>query len=150
MDSTTIYQFSAPRGDLLEPPPSSHLILTDGFQIHPAFIAMVRKQTFCGKEDENPYIHLREFEQLCSCLNISSMNHETLKWKLFPFSLSERAKQWYTYTVRSVEGDWKELRDKFCLAFFPISQIIPLCRKILTFQQKEKETLGAAWQDFQI
>jgi len=81
----------------------------DGFQIHPTFIAMVWEQTFSGKEDENPYIHLHEIEQLCSCLNISGMNHETLKWKLFPFSLSETAKQWYTHTVRSVEGDWKEL-----------------------------------------
>jgi len=76
------------------------------------------------------------------------MNHETLKWKLFPFSLSKRAKQWYIHTIRSVEGDWKELRDKFCLAFFPISQIIPLRLKILTFQQKEKETLAGAWARF--
>ena len=57
-------------------------------------------------------------------------------------------KQWYTHTVRCVEGEWKELRDKFCLAFFPISQIIPLRLKILTFQQKDKETLGAAWARF--
>jgi len=105
MDSTPIYKFSAPKGELLEPPPSSHPILIDGFQIHPAFIAMVREQTFSRKEDENPYIHLQDFEQLCSCLNISGMNHETLKWKLFLFSLSERAKQWYTHTIRSVDGD---------------------------------------------
>jgi len=92
MDSTTIYQFFALKGELLEPPPSSHPILIDDFHICPAFIAMVREQTFSRKKDKNPYIHLREFEQLCSCLNISGVNHETLKWKLFPFSLSERAK----------------------------------------------------------
>jgi len=79
MDSTPIYQFSSPRSELLEPPPSSHPILTDGFQIHPIFKAMVRQQTFSGKEDENPYIHLHKFEQQCSCLNIYGMNHETLK-----------------------------------------------------------------------
>ena len=54
-------------------------------------------------------------------------------------------KQWYADTVRSVNGEWDELRDKFCLAFFPISRIITLRLEILTFQQKEKETLGAAW-----
>ena len=79
MDSTPIYQFSTPKGELLEPPPSSHPIIMYGFQIRPAFIAMVQEQTFSEKEDENPYIHLREFEQLCSCLNIFGMNHETLK-----------------------------------------------------------------------
>ena len=76
------------------------------------------------------------------------MTHETLKWKLFPFSLSKRVKQWYAHTVRSVNGDWDELRDEFCLAFFPISRIITLHLEILTFQQKEKETLGVAWARF--
>ena len=140
MDSTPIYKLSAPKGELLEPPQSSHHILTDGYELHPAFIATVREQTFSREEGKNPYVHLREFEQLCSCLNISGMTHETLKWKLFPFSLSERAKQWYAHTVISVNGGWDELRDKFCLAFFPISRIITLYLEILTFQQKEKET----------
>ena len=139
-DSTPIYKFSALKGELLEPPPSSHPILTDGYDLRPAFIAMVWEQTFSGGEDENPYVHLQEFEQLCSCLNISGMTHETLKWKLFPFSLSKKAKQWYAHTVISVNGDWDELRDKFCLAFFPISRIVTLRLEILTFQQKEKET----------
>jgi hypothetical protein len=41
MYSTPIYKYSAPKGDMLEPPPSSHPILTDGYKFHPAFIAMV-------------------------------------------------------------------------------------------------------------
>jgi hypothetical protein len=57
-----------------------------------AFIAMVWEQTFLGLDYENPYHHLRGFEQLCACLTISGMSHETLWWKLFPFSLNERAK----------------------------------------------------------
>jgi hypothetical protein len=47
-----------------------------------------------------------------------------------------------------VSGNWEELRDKFCLAFFPISQIITLRLEILNFKQKEKETIGAAWARF--
>ena len=109
MDSTPIYKFFIPKGELLEPPPSSHPILIDGYELRSAFIAMVREQTFSGEEDENPYVHLREFEQLCSCLNIPGMTHDTIKWKLFPFSLSKRVKQWYAHTVRSVNGDWDEL-----------------------------------------
>jgi hypothetical protein len=105
MDSTPIYKLSAPKGELLEPPKSSHPIRTDGYEIHPAFIATVWEQTFSGKEGENPYVHLREFEQLCSCLNILGMKHETLKWKLFSFSLSERVKQWYAHNSRSVNGN---------------------------------------------
>jgi hypothetical protein len=57
-----------------------------------AFIAMVWEQTFSGLDYENPYHHLWGFEQLCACLTILGMSHETLWWKLFPFSLNERAK----------------------------------------------------------
>jgi hypothetical protein len=144
MDSTPIYKLSIPNGELLEPPELSHPILTPGYELCPAFITMVREQTFSGEEDKNPYVHLREFEQLCSCLNISSMTHETLKWKLFLVSHSERAKQWYAHTIRTIKGEWDELHDKFYLAFFPISRIITLHLEILTFQEKEKETLGVA------
>ena len=75
------------------------------------------------------------------------MTHETIKWKLFPFFLLGRAKQWYAHIIGSVHGNWDELRDKFCLAFFPFSRIAALRIEILTFQQKE-ETLGAAWARF--
>jgi hypothetical protein len=59
MDSTPIYKLSIPKGELLEPPKSSHPILIDGYEIRPTFIAMVREQTFSRKEGENPYVHLR-------------------------------------------------------------------------------------------
>jgi hypothetical protein len=48
------------------------------------------------------------------------MTQETLRWKLFPFSLKGKVKQWYTHVVESTKGDWDELKDKFCLAFFPV------------------------------
>jgi hypothetical protein len=40
------------------------------------------------------------------------------------------------------------LQTKFCIAFFPISQVAQLHRGVLNFQQKEKETLGVAWAHF--
>jgi hypothetical protein len=35
---------------------------------------MVQEQTFSGFSYENPYLHLREFEQLCACLTISGIS----------------------------------------------------------------------------
>ena len=126
MDSLSIHEFSAPKGEFLEPPQSSKPITASSFQLRPGFIAMVREQSFSGFDGENPYDHLREFERLCSCLSIAGMAQETLRWKLFPFSLAERAKQWYTYNEGKVNGEWEELRDRFYLAFFPISRITSL------------------------
>ena len=134
MDSTPIIQLLALKCELLEPPPSSHPILIDGYELHPAFIAMVQEQSFSSIKDENPYTRRREFEQLCSCLIIAGMTQETIKWKLFPFSLLGRTKQWYAHTVGGVNGNWDELRDKFCLAFFPLSRIAAMQIEVLTFQ----------------
>jgi hypothetical protein len=76
------------------------------------------------------------------------MAQETLRWKLFPFSLDERAKQWYAHNVGKVNGEWDELRDKFYLAFFPISRIASQWKEILDFPKNEKESTGAAWARF--
>jgi hypothetical protein len=61
----TLFDFSAPMGDHLEPPPSPHSITTSSYELRPGFIAMIREQSFSGDKDESPYSHLREFEQLC-------------------------------------------------------------------------------------
>jgi hypothetical protein len=79
MDFMPIFKFFAPKGDLLEPPPSSHPIFTDGYELRLAFIAMVQEKSFSRLADEYPYTHLREFELLCSCLTIAGMTQETLK-----------------------------------------------------------------------
>jgi hypothetical protein len=144
----TLFEISTPKGDYLEPPPSSHSITTSSYELRPGFIAMVREQSFSGDKDESPYSHLREFEQLCSCLMIARMSQDTLKWKLFPFSLTGRAKQWYSLNVRSMEGDWEILRKAFCLTFFPTPQVVKLRREVICFEQRKTESLGVAWERF--
>jgi hypothetical protein len=101
LEQPTILNLSAPKGEFVEPPQSLKPITASSYELRPGFIAMVWEQAFLGLDYENPY-HLREFEQLCACLTISSMSQETLRWKLFPFSLDERAKQWYTHNVGKV------------------------------------------------
>jgi hypothetical protein len=133
MDSTPIHKFSAPKGKLLDPPQSSKPITTSSYELKPGFIAMVQAHSF-GLKDENPYTHLWEFEHLCSCLVIAGITQETLKWKLFPFSLLGTAKQWYAHTVGGVNGNWDELQVKFGLAFFPISKVNALRIEILKFE----------------
>ena len=44
--------------------------------------------------------------------------------------------------------NWGELRDKFCLKFFPESRLVALRKDIICFQQNEKESIGAAWARF--
>ena len=121
-----INQFTAPMGAQLEPPESSKPILTAGYELRPTLINMVQELSFSGEGDEYSYTHLQEFEQTCACLHIACMSHETLKWKLFLFSLTGTAKHRYTQTIGSVKGDWEALCSSFCLSFFPIFGVVSL------------------------
>ena len=117
MDSefTSIYQYDAPTSTRLEPLESSKPILTPGYELCPCLINMVREQSFLGKDYENPYSHLNEFEQTCACLRIVGMSDKSLGWKLFPFSLMGVAKRWYKLTIGNSQGDWGALCSSFCL-----------------------------------
>ena len=103
MKPTSTSYPSASKGEF--PKPLSKPNRSSGYELHPILVAMVRAQPFLGHDNKNSWHHLLEFEEMCSCLSISGMTQETLKWKLFPFSLTGKAKQWYTFAVESPNGD---------------------------------------------
>ena len=90
------------------------------------------------------------YESSSSCAHAcqSQAWHEKHFGGMFPSSLDERAWQWYAHNIEKVNGEWEELRDRFYLAFFPISRIASLQKEILDFRQDEKESLGIAWARF--
>ena len=64
------------------------------------------------------------------------------------FSLTGRAKHWYSQTLGSMQGDWETLCSKFCLRFFPFSKVVSLRKEVLNFRQLEDESLGTSWDHF--
>jgi hypothetical protein len=90
INSIPIFQFSAPTETSLVPWESSQPIQTPNYKLSPRLITMVQSLSFLGGVDENPYLHIRDFEQTCDCLRIECMSDQTLRWKLFPFSLREK------------------------------------------------------------
>ena len=105
MDNTPIYQYVEPKSASLKPLKSSEPILTPSYDLRPCLIKLIREQSFSGEGNANPYSHLWDFAQTCACLHIIGMSDEILRWKLFPFSLTGRAKQWYSQTIGSMQGD---------------------------------------------
>ena len=77
-ESTPIHQYTAPMSVCLEPPESSKPILTPGYELRPHLINMVQDQPFLGKDDENHYSHLNDFERTYACFRIVGMSDETL------------------------------------------------------------------------
>ena len=43
-------------------------------------------------DSENPHLHFKEFEEVCALFHDQSCNEETIRLKLFPFSLKGKAK----------------------------------------------------------
>jgi len=135
-------------GTHLKPPKSSKPIMTSSFEISSEYIEFLQKHPFSGKGEENPYTHLEEFGRICDLLRIEGMSDDTLKWKLFLFSLTGKARHWYKLNVGSTHGNRKELYNSFLFKYFPISKVVELQIEILSLRQLEEESLGQSWDRF--
>ena len=62
------------------------------FNLKPGIIQLL--PSFHGFDLENPYLHLREFEEVCNTYNDSNCSINTIRLKFFPFSLKDKAKTW--------------------------------------------------------
>jgi hypothetical protein len=51
---------------------------------------------FHGLDLENPYLHLREFKEICNTYNDLNCNINTIRLKLFSFLLKDKAKNMAT------------------------------------------------------
>jgi hypothetical protein len=116
--------------------------------ISPKLLSIAQKNPFFGFEGENPYNHLRSFEQLFSTRSCSDLSPDEFGVRLFLFSLAGKAKAWYFQQEKEVITDWRNLRNKFCAKYFPLSRLMNLRRQIIKFQQAKTESLSQAWTRF--
>ena len=104
--------------------------------------------TFHGLENENPYLHIREFEEVVATFTSQTNALDFTRLKFFPFSLKDKAKSWlYSLRPRSI-GSWEEMTQAFFNKYFPNHKTNGLKRQISTFSQKDSETLYQAWERF--
>ena len=93
-------------------PPNMHNI-----DLKPDMIRIL--QTFHGMENENPYVHIREFEEVVATFNHRPDLSNIVRLMFFPFSLKDKAKGWlYSLRPRSI-GTWDEMTKAFFTKYFP-------------------------------
>ena len=103
---------------------------------------------FRGVENENPYHHVREFEEICGTLRFTQMSDETLKLRLFPFSLKDKANAWlYALQPQSIMT-WDDLIKEFFKKFFPNHKTATIRQSLNSFVQLEGETLARYLERF--
>ena len=74
MKPTPIPHPSASKGEFTEPKSFSKPRFSSGYELHPSLKAMVQAQPFSGYDNEDPFNHLWDFEEMCSCLSIPAIS----------------------------------------------------------------------------
>jgi len=87
------------------------------FNFKPDIIQLL--PTFHGLELENPYLHLREFEEVCNNYNDLNCSINTIRLKLFPFSLKDKAKTWLQTIFKEVFPSHRTNSFKRQITTFP-------------------------------
>ncbi|RVW20099.1 hypothetical protein CK203_113221 [Vitis vinifera] len=82
--------------DRMHPPrmsaPSCIVPPTEQLVIRPHIVPLL--PTFHGMESENPYAHIKEFEDVCNTFQEEGASIDLMRLKLFPFTLKDKAKVW--------------------------------------------------------
>jgi len=60
----------------------------------PALLSLITTNQFVGSDNEDPYNHLTTFYELCGTMGILGEDEEAIYLRLFPFSLTVKAKIW--------------------------------------------------------
>jgi hypothetical protein len=105
---------------------SDLMLATTHYEMKPEIIKLVTTNPFRGLEDDNT-------------VQQEGVSAAWFKWNLFPFSLEDEVRRWYTLVSVEARGNWDELVKKFLSKFFPISKVQDLRRQVLNFKQGEDE-----------
>ena len=120
----------------------------NNFELKPALISIVQQQQFECSPSEDPNGHLSNFLQLCDIIKMNGVDNNVIKLKHFPFSLRDKARNWFNNLMSGSIDTWGTLVETFLTKFFPPQLTSQFRAKITQFQQIDQETLYDAWDRF--
>ena len=98
-------------------------------------------------ESENPYTHIREFEELYNTFKEDTTIVDLMRLKPFPFTLKDKAKIWLNSLRLRTSRNWTEIQAEFLKNFFSTHKTNSLKRQISTFSANENEKFYHAGKD---
>ncbi|XP_062089545.1 uncharacterized protein LOC133796079 [Humulus lupulus] len=103
---------------------------------------------FNGIPTEDPHLHLRLFIEVGDSFKLTGVIKNSLRLKLFPYSLREKARAWLNSLPSDSVSTWPELAERFLMKYFPPTKNAKLQNEITYFQQLDEESLYEAWERF--
>ena len=116
------------------------------FELKPSIIQLL--PSFYGLDREDPYMHVKDFLEICSTFRFQNFSDESVRLRLFPFSLKDKSKGWLNSLPARSITTWDELVNKFLAKFFPMSKTDNIRREISEFYQKDHEEFYECWERF--
>ena len=136
--------------DHIHPPrvsaPSCIIPHADDVAVRPYLVPLL--PTYHGMENENPYTHLRDFEEVCTTFKEGMIDMDLLKLKAFPLTFKDKAKIWLNSLRPRTIRNWAELQAEFLKKFFSAHKTNNLKRQIYTFAAHEGEKFYQCWERF--
>ena len=87
--------------------PSCIIPPADDVVVRPYLVPLL--PTFHGMENENPYTHIRDFEEVCITFKEGVTDMDLMKFKAFPLTLKDKAKIWLNSLRPRTIRSWAEL-----------------------------------------
>ena len=136
--------------DHIHPPrvsaPSCIIPPADDVVVRPYLVSLL--PTFHGMENENPYTHIREFEEVCTNFKEGVPDMDLLKLKAFPLTLKDKAKIWLNSLRPRTIRNWAELQAEFLKKSFSTTKTNSLKRQIYTYSAYDNEKFYQCWERF--
>ena len=100
-------------------------------------------------ESENPYSHIRDFEEVCNTFKEDVTNLDLMRLKFFPLTLKEKTKIWLNSLRPRAIRNWTEMQAEF-LKKKKISahRTNSLKRQIYTFGAHENKKFYQCWERY--
>ena len=136
--------------DHIHPPrvsaPSCIILPAEDVAVRPYLVPLL--PTYHGMENENPYTHIRDIEEVYTTFKEGMMDMDLLKLKAFPLTLKDKAKIWLNSLRPRTIRNWAELQVEFLKKFFSAHKTNNLKRQIYTFAAQDVERFYHCWERF--
>ena len=131
LQNLTLRELSTPTIEDLKTQESNVKPTAGSYELKPGIIRIAAENLFRGDDDENPYKHLKRFNQVCHTFHQEGVPAEWFKWNPFSFTFVNKAKRWYQLAASEPQGDWELLVQWFITKCFPLLKVHKL-RKCIT------------------
>ncbi|CAN6543425.1 unnamed protein product [Malus baccata var. baccata] len=104
--------------------------------------------TFHGVSSDDPNMHIAEFLMGCKNILVRGFSAESIKLRLFPYTLKDQARRWLLTLPSGSISTWAQLSETFLNKYYLASKTLDMRTQILSFAQKPNEEFHEASERF--